>query len=40
MVVFVPKGDRTGEDSTRDPAFYDGIAEHLRRCGARPLAVE
>ena len=40
MVVFVPMGDPTGEDATRDPAFYDGIAKHLLRCGARPLAVE
>lgn len=37
MVLFIPHGDRTGEDPTRDPAFYDRTADHLLRCGARPL---
>ncbi len=35
MVVFVPRGDLTGDDMTRSPQFYDSIAEHLLRCGAR-----
>ena len=38
MVIFVPKGDLTGEDKTRSPAFYDGIANYLTQCGARLLA--
>lgn len=38
MVVFVPAGDASGEDATRDPAFYDGVYAYLRECGARPLA--
>lgn len=33
MIVFVPRGDDTGVDSTRDPKFYDEIAENLRSCG-------
>jgi hypothetical protein len=37
MVVFVPRGDRTGEDSTRTPEFYDATAEWLRHCGAHIL---
>ncbi|MEQ1631730.1 MAG: DNA/RNA helicase domain-containing protein [Planctomycetota bacterium] len=35
MVVFVPQGDLSGDDATRSPQFYDSIAEHLLRCGAR-----
>ena len=35
MVVFVPRGDLSGEDQTRAPRFYDSVAEHLLRCGAR-----
>ena len=37
MVVFVPQGDPTGEDGTRDPEFYDGVARALLDCGAVPL---
>lgn len=37
MVVFVPRGDLSGEDQTRSPEFYDGIAEHLLCCGARQV---
>lgn len=37
MVVFVPKGDVTGEDSTRNVAYYDGVWEYLKECGAREL---
>ena len=36
MILFVPLGDETGEDETRDPKFYEGIATHLLACGARP----
>lgn len=37
MVVFVPRGDLSGEDATRSPQFYDSIAEHLLHCGAQQL---
>jgi len=37
MVVFVPKGDTSGEDETRNVSFYDGVWEFLRACGAREL---
>lgn len=37
MAIFVPKGDLSGEDVTRDPAFYGGTWEFLRTCGAREL---
>jgi len=39
MVVFVPGGDRSGEDPTRTPDMYDQIAEYLVSCGARRLTV-
>lgn len=35
MIVFVPRGDPTGEDETRPPTMYDDIAAYLIRCGAR-----
>ena len=34
-VIWVPRGD--ARDRTRDPAQYDGIAEHLLACGAAML---
>ncbi len=34
-VIWVPRGD--ARDRTRDPAQYDGIAEHLLACGAAIL---
>ncbi len=37
MMIFVPEGDVTDEDPTRQCAFYDGVAEFLRRCGAVSL---
>lgn len=37
MVVFVPTGDVTGEDETRQAVFYEGIAAHLTMCGAEAL---
>ena len=37
MVIFVPLGDPSGEDATRDVSFYDGIFSHLEACGARRL---
>ncbi len=37
MVLFVPRGDVTGLDTTRPPEAYDAIAEYLRSCGAKPL---
>ena len=30
MLIFVPRGDLTGEDATRCPAYYDGIADFLK----------
>ena len=39
MVIFVPKGDLSGADPTRDVAFYDGIWKFLKSCGARELLV-
>lgn len=40
MIVFVPRGDLTGEDETRPGGMYDAIADHLVRCGAREWRVE
>lgn len=37
MIIFVPAGDKTGRDPTRDPDIYDGIAGYLKSCGARDL---
>jgi hypothetical protein len=39
MVIFVPRGDETGEDETRQAAFYDEIAAYLMTCGAELLPV-
>ncbi len=38
MIVFVPRGDDSGEDETRDPRFYDEVAAHLLACGAEQWA--
>jgi Schlafen group 3, DNA/RNA helicase domain len=38
MILFVPYGDRDGLDETRNPTFYDGIAEFLNACGAKILS--
>jgi hypothetical protein len=35
MIVFIPRGDPTGEDETRPPSVYDEIANHLISCGGR-----
>ena len=35
MIIFVPKGDLTLEDSTRTPEFYDGVYEFLLACGVK-----
>lgn len=37
MVIFVPMGDETGEDSTRRVEFYNGIWKFLKECGAKKL---
>ncbi|OGV34655.1 MAG: hypothetical protein A2020_00365 [Lentisphaerae bacterium GWF2_45_14] len=37
IVIFVPRGDLTGEDVTRNIEFYDGIWEFLKDCGAKEL---
>jgi hypothetical protein len=34
MMVFVPLGDETHVDTSRETELYDEIAEHLVRCGA------
>jgi len=39
MVVFVPKGDLSGEDTTRNIEFYNGVWEFLKECGAKELEV-
>ncbi len=38
MVIFVPLGDASGEDPTREPKWYQRNFEWLVRCGARELA--
>lgn len=38
MILFVPRGDSTREDSTRTPTTYDQIAEYLHWCGAGDYA--
>ena len=35
MIIFVPLGDKTGDDETRDPLMYDDIASYLTKCGCR-----
>jgi hypothetical protein len=37
MVIFLPIGDRSGEDTTRNVEFYDGIWKFLKDCGAKKL---
>lgn len=37
LCLFIPRGDLTGRDDTRSPAFYDSTANFLEECGARPL---
>jgi hypothetical protein len=37
MVVFVPRGDPSGDDVTRDPMLYEGIASYLMKCGMRDV---
>ena len=37
MAIFVPYGDLSGDDETRQPSFYDGIWEYLIKCGAKEL---
>ncbi len=37
MVIFVPVGDRTGEDKTRNFQFYEGVWNYLKKCGAVAL---
>ena len=37
MVIFVPNGDHTNEDTTRSVEFYDEIHRYLIACGARNL---
>lgn len=37
MVLFVPRGDRSGTDQTRRPAFYQGTFELLLEAGAQLL---
>jgi DUF2075 family protein len=38
MVIFVPAGDISGEDKTRNVDYYDGVWMFLHECGAKPLA--
>lgn len=39
MVIFVPKGDLTGEDPTRHRMLYDGTWDFLVQCGAKELPI-
>jgi hypothetical protein len=39
MVIFVPFGDLTGNDPTRNPGCYDDIFNYLCDCGAQTLVV-
>ena len=34
MVIYVPKGDETGLDPSRNPEFYDSVYDYLITCGA------
>ena len=34
MVVYVPEGDKTGLDPSRNPKFYDSVYDYLIACGA------
>jgi hypothetical protein len=36
-VIFIPIGDISGEDPTRNITVYEGIAEFLAECGAKYL---
>jgi DUF2075 family protein len=38
MVIFVPRGDTSGEDPTRKPAFYDGVCDYLGSCGVKLIS--
>jgi hypothetical protein len=40
MVIFVPPGDSSGRDRTRDPNMYDEISEYLMSCGTQALEAE
>jgi len=37
MIIFVPTGDVSGEDSTRKTEFYDGVWNFLKLSGAKVL---
>lgn len=37
MIIFVPRGDWTGEDDTRSRVFYDDISSYLVECGAQQI---
>jgi hypothetical protein len=37
MVIFVPAGDCSGEDSTRNVEFYNEVWNFLRSCGTKEL---
>lgn len=37
VIIFVPTGDLSGEDSTRKTEFYDGVWDFLKLCGGKVL---
>ena len=37
MIIFVPQGDTSGADVTRNIEFYDGVWKFLKECGANEL---
>ena len=39
MVIFVPVGDLSGEDQTRNTEFYGGVFAYLKACGAQDIAL-
>lgn len=38
MTIFVPRGDLSGEDMTRDSRIYDEVASFLLSCGAQLMS--
>ncbi len=38
MILFLPRGDSSGQDPTRTPEMYDRVAEYLQSCGAKAYA--
>jgi DUF2075 family protein len=39
MILFIPHGDLSNEDDTRNTEIYDGIYKYLVKCGARNVVI-